>query len=66
MTVDPSFAELLRRRARQFREMAREVDVLECDPSYRTIHDRADRYVGYTEFAQAAKGSATTGANVDT
>lgn len=46
MTVDPSFAKPLLQRARQLREMALEVNLQEHDPSYRTIRERADHYVG--------------------
>lgn len=45
MTVDPLFAKLLLRRARQTREMALEVDLLQHDPSYKTMRDRTDHCV---------------------
>jgi hypothetical protein len=41
--IDPLFASSLRQRAREWRELAAEVRVLECDPMYRLIHDRPDR-----------------------
>lgn len=41
-TIDASLAKALLQRARQLRDMALEVDLLEHDPSYRTIHDRPD------------------------
>ena len=44
-TIDPSFARALRQRACQLRDMALEVDLLQRDPLYRTIHDRPDHIV---------------------
>lgn len=38
--TDPLLANSLRQRARQWREMAVELGVLERDPMYRIIHDR--------------------------
>ena len=39
-TADLHFASSLRQRARNLREIGREIDLLEHDPLYRTIHDR--------------------------
>jgi hypothetical protein len=44
-TTDPCLASALRQRARQLRDMALEIDLLERDPSYRTIHDRPNQIV---------------------
>jgi hypothetical protein len=41
--IDPMVASSLRRRARECRDMAAEVRVLERDPMYRLIHDRPDQ-----------------------
>jgi hypothetical protein len=40
--TDRLLANSLRRRAREWRDMAAEVRVLERDPMYRLIHDRPD------------------------
>jgi hypothetical protein len=39
-TMDPLLALALRQRARQWRDMAAEIDVFQNDPAYRAIHDR--------------------------
>lgn len=41
--VDPAVARSLRQRARQLRDMMVEINLLEHDPLYRTIHDRPDQ-----------------------
>ena len=40
---DPALAASLRRRACDWRDMAAEVRVVQRDPLYRLIHDRADQ-----------------------
>src|SRR5262249_5430334 len=40
--IDPHLAASLRRRAREWRDMADEVRVVQSDPMYRLIHDRQD------------------------
>jgi hypothetical protein len=41
--IDPLLASSMRRRACEWRELAAEVRVLECDLMYRLIHDRPDK-----------------------
>ena len=41
--TDPVLALALRQRARQWRDMAIEVNAFQCDPAYRAIHDGAAR-----------------------
>lgn len=38
--ADPRLAESLRRRAREWRALAAEVQIFQKDPVYRQIHDR--------------------------
>ena len=45
-TTDALVARFLRQRARHLREIAVEVDLLERDPLYRTIHDRPGHLTG--------------------
>jgi hypothetical protein len=38
--MDPLLAPALRQRARQWREIAAEIEAFQRDPAYRAIHDR--------------------------
>jgi len=40
--IDPQVASSMRQRAREWRALAAEVRVLQCDPMYRLIHDRQE------------------------